>query len=71
MRRKRKEILIDKLHRTAVMVAGGIGAFLFLMGAAAFDSEGSLPAVLVVLGIAGMAIVALHSDSMYWGDDDE
>ena len=67
MRRKRRKMMIEKLHRAAVLAAGGIGASLFLMGAAAFDSEGSLQAVLVVLGIAGMAIVALHSDSMYWG----
>lgn len=71
MRRKRKEILIDKLHKAAVTVTGGIGAGALLLGISGFDSNPAKAGMIMVPGMIVLALVAIYSNFIYWGDEND
>jgi hypothetical protein len=51
-------------------ILGGVGILLFLVGAAAIDSEGIGLLIAIAMMVAGMALCTISIDSMVEPDDD-
>ena len=71
MRRKRIEMMIEKFHKAAVTVAGGIGAGATLLGMSGFDSNPVKAGMIMIPGMILLALVAIYSNHMYWGDEED